>query len=91
MIPPASSEVYADRRRRMIDNQLRPQGVNDLVILAAFADAPREVFLDPSSASLAYLDREVPALNGGGRLLLAPASPCPNATGAITLERTRFP
>src|ERR1700758_298135 len=70
----ASSEVYADRRRRMIDSQLRPCGVNDLALLAAFAEVPREAFVEPSYASLAYVDNDVPALKGRGRLLLAPAT-----------------
>jgi len=70
----ASSEIYADRRRRMIDSQLRPSGVNDLAVLAAFAEIPREVFVEPSFASLAYVDSDAPALKGGGRMLLAPAT-----------------
>jgi protein-L-isoaspartate(D-aspartate) O-methyltransferase len=74
MNAPASSEIYADRRKRMIESQLRPSGVNDLAILAAFADVPREAFVEPRFASLAYVDNDVPALKGGGRLLLAPAT-----------------
>jgi protein-L-isoaspartate(D-aspartate) O-methyltransferase len=70
----ASSEIYADRRRRMIDSQLRPSGVNDLALLAAFAEVPREPFVEPSFAALAYADSDAPALKGGGRLLLAPAT-----------------
>ena len=74
MNAPASSEIYADRRKRMIESQLRPSGVNDLAILAAFAEVPREAFVEPNFASLAYVDNDVPALKGGGRLLLAPAT-----------------
>jgi protein-L-isoaspartate(D-aspartate) O-methyltransferase len=70
----ASSEIDADRRRRMVESQLRPSGINDLALLAAFAEAPREAFVEPNVASLAYLDRDVPALKGHGRLLLAPAT-----------------
>jgi protein-L-isoaspartate(D-aspartate) O-methyltransferase len=73
MNKPDSPEIYADRRRRMIESQLRPFGVNDLGVLSAFAATPREAFVEPACASLAYFDRDVPALNGGGRLLLAPA------------------
>src|SRR5579872_7394413 len=71
---PTSPEIYGDRRWRMIENQLRPSGVNDLPLLAAFAETPHEAFVEPAFASLAYLDRDVPALQGAGRLLLAPAS-----------------
>jgi protein-L-isoaspartate(D-aspartate) O-methyltransferase len=58
----------------MVDNQLRPSGVNDLALLAAFAATPREAFVEPAFAALAYLDRDIPALKGRGRLLLAPAA-----------------
>ncbi len=57
----------------MIDGQLRTFSVNDLALLAAFAEVPREAFVEPSFVSFAYFDREVPALKGHGRQLLAPA------------------
>jgi protein-L-isoaspartate(D-aspartate) O-methyltransferase len=41
-------------------------------VLAAFADLPRETFVAPAFASLAYVDRDVPALGASDRLLLAP-------------------
>jgi protein-L-isoaspartate(D-aspartate) O-methyltransferase len=58
----------------MVDGQLRTSGVFDLNVIAAFTEAPRESFVEPASASLAYLDRETPALLGAGRLLLAPST-----------------
>ncbi len=58
----------------MIDCQLRPSGVNDLALLAAFGEISREAFVEPSFATLAYADSDAPALKGGGRLLLAPAT-----------------
>jgi protein-L-isoaspartate(D-aspartate) O-methyltransferase len=71
---PISAAVAAARRRHMVESQLRTSGVSDLPLLAAFAETPREAFVEPAIASLAYLDREAPALQGGGRLLLAPTT-----------------
>ena len=67
-----SSDDLAARRQRMVDGQLRTCDVTDQALLAAFARIPRESFVAPAFASLAYLDREVPALGAGDRLLLAP-------------------
>ena len=67
-----SGEDFAARRRHMVDSQLRTCDVTDQAVLAAFAALARETFVAPAFASLAYLDRDVPALGGGGRLLLAP-------------------
>jgi protein-L-isoaspartate(D-aspartate) O-methyltransferase len=66
-----TSDEFAARRRNMVDSQLRTCDVTDQALLAAFADVPRESFVPPAMASLAYLDRDVPSL-GAGRQLLAP-------------------
>lgn len=67
---------FAAARQMMIDSQLRPNGVTDLRIIAAFQEVPREAFLPPEMADLAYLDRDVrwPAAEPGGpdRFLLKP-------------------
>jgi protein-L-isoaspartate(D-aspartate) O-methyltransferase len=72
MSTPTSPDPSAIRRQRMVESQLRPSGVNDLAVLSAFAETPREAFVEPAYASLAYFDRDVPALESGGRALLAP-------------------
>jgi protein-L-isoaspartate(D-aspartate) O-methyltransferase len=72
MSTPASLDPSAIRRQRMVESQLRPSGVNDLALLSAFGETPREAFVEPAYASLAYFDHDVPALKGGGRALLAP-------------------
>jgi protein-L-isoaspartate(D-aspartate) O-methyltransferase len=72
MNPQTSSDPWAVRRQHMVDGQLRTSGVTDLDLLGVFADAPRERFVEPAFANLAYFDQDVPALNGAGRLLLAP-------------------
>jgi protein-L-isoaspartate(D-aspartate) O-methyltransferase len=56
----------------MVDGQLRVGGVTDLNLLAAFLDTPREAFVAPAQAGLAYLDCEQPARGSSGRRLLAP-------------------
>jgi protein-L-isoaspartate(D-aspartate) O-methyltransferase len=70
----ASKEEFTARRRNMIDGQLRTSGVVDLNVIGAFAEARREIFVEPAFVSLAYVDREVPALQGAGRMLLAPTT-----------------
>ena len=57
-------------RRAMIDSQLRPSGVNDPAVLAAFNRVRREDFVPSAARGVAYMDRSVPL--GGGRVL-APA------------------
>jgi len=67
-----STQASIERRRRMVDGQLRVGGVTDLALLAAFLDTPREAFVAPAQAALAYLDCDQPALGSSGRRLLAP-------------------
>jgi protein-L-isoaspartate(D-aspartate) O-methyltransferase len=67
-----STQASIERRRRMVDGQLRVGGVTDLALLAAFLDTPREAFVAPAQAGLAYLDGDQPALGSSRRRLLAP-------------------
>ena len=57
----------------MVNGQLRVCDVNDLDLLAAFLDAPREAFVAPAQARLAYVDGDQPSLGSAERRLLAPA------------------
>jgi protein-L-isoaspartate(D-aspartate) O-methyltransferase len=59
-------------RLNMVNGQLRAGGVVDQAVLAAFLGTPRERFVAPAYASLAYLDRQLPALGATARRLLAP-------------------
>jgi protein-L-isoaspartate(D-aspartate) O-methyltransferase len=61
-----------DRRLHMVNGQLRTGGVVDKALLAAFLDTPRQRFVKPEYASLAYLDRQLPARGAKIRRLLAP-------------------
>jgi protein-L-isoaspartate(D-aspartate) O-methyltransferase len=60
----------ADARDHMVDCQLRPNRVTDARVLGAMRALPRERFLPPAQAALAYADAGVPL--AGGRWLLAP-------------------
>ena len=61
---------FAAARRHMVDGQVRTADVTDLRIIAAMLEVPRERFVPPASASLAYLDLDVPV--GAARRLLKP-------------------
>ncbi len=55
---------FAAARRNMVDGQVRPADVSDLRVIAAMLEVPREQFVAPALAGLAYLDFDVPV--GGG-------------------------
>jgi len=61
---------FAEARNRMVDSQVRPNKVTDPRIIAAMRRLPRERFLPPQLATLAYIDEDVPL--GGGRYLIEP-------------------
>ena len=63
------------QRLNMVESQVRPSDVTDRRIIKAMMDVPREKFVPPLLASMAYMDEPVPldVVNGeGGRYLLAP-------------------
>jgi protein-L-isoaspartate(D-aspartate) O-methyltransferase len=66
----SADPAFIEARNNMVDSQVRPNKVNDPRILAAMRRLPRERFLPPSLASLAYADEDVPL--GRGRALLEP-------------------
>ncbi len=57
-------------RAVMVDGQVRPNKVTDPRIIAAMRRLPREAFVPPAAAVLAYSDEDVPL--GGGRYLMEP-------------------
>src|SRR5574340_1097795 len=67
-----SAETMLERRVLMVNSQLRTGGVVDKAVLAAFLAVPRQRFVAPGYASLAYLDRPAPARGAKVRKLLAP-------------------
>ena len=60
----------ANARRLMVEGQVRTADVNDADLLDAMATVPRERFLPPSLAPLAYLDSDIEIAKG--RALLRP-------------------
>ena len=63
---------FATARRHMVDGQVRTADVTDLRILSAMLDIPRERFVPPASAAIAYLDLDLPVGKSGSRRLLKP-------------------
>lgn len=53
----------------MVDGQVRTADVTDLRIISAMSEIPREQFVPPGSAALAYLDQDLPVGAGSRRLL----------------------
>jgi protein-L-isoaspartate(D-aspartate) O-methyltransferase len=60
----------ATARRMMVDGQVRIADVTDLALLDAMAELPRERFVPPAVAGLAYLDDDIPIAKG--RALIKP-------------------
>ncbi len=60
----------AAARRLMVDGQVRTADVSNAALLDAMMSIPRERFLPPARAPLAYADTDVPI--GNGRALLKP-------------------
>jgi protein-L-isoaspartate(D-aspartate) O-methyltransferase len=63
---------FAAARRNMVDGQVRTADVTDLRIQSAMLEIPREKFVPPASAGLAYLDLDLPVGKLGSRRLLKP-------------------
>ncbi len=61
---------YASARDHMVDGQVRPNKVIDPRIIRAMRSIPRERFVPPHLASLAYVDEDVPL--DRGRALMEP-------------------
>ena len=61
----APIDPFADPRSRMVDSQVRPNKVYDPRILAAMRSIPRERFLPPAMAALAYAPLAVVSGAGG--------------------------
>ena len=51
---------FTAEREAMVERQLRRRGIGDLHILDAFLEVPREAFVSPEYAKLAYGDHPLP-------------------------------
>ncbi|PWT93281.1 MAG: protein-L-isoaspartate O-methyltransferase [Proteobacteria bacterium] len=63
---------FALARRMMVEGQIRTRDVFDPELLAAMLEVPRERFVPPDQAPLAYLDRNIPVTADRTRCLLQP-------------------
>ena len=61
---------YTATRNNMVDGQIRPNRVTDPRVLDALRSLPREQFVPPHLAAMAYVDEDLPL--GGGRYLVEP-------------------
>ena len=61
---------FTAARNNMVDCQIRPNRVTDPRVLDAMRTLPREQFLPPALAGLAYVDEDLPL--GSGRVLMEP-------------------
>ncbi len=66
----AAAPDLAVARFHMVESQLRPNQVRDDRILTAMGSVPREAFVSPAMASLAYIDEDIQV--APGRYLLEP-------------------
>jgi protein-L-isoaspartate(D-aspartate) O-methyltransferase len=57
-------------RSKMIESQVRPNGITDGRIIQAMALLPREIFVPEARRSLAYMDEDIEI--GAGRSLMEP-------------------
>lgn len=63
---------FASQRRMMVDGQLRTYDVTNATVLEPFLDTPRELFVARADRAVAYIDRELPMLDGHSRLMMTP-------------------
>jgi protein-L-isoaspartate(D-aspartate) O-methyltransferase len=56
---------YARARLNMVNNQLRPNRVDDPTLLDAMGEVPRERFLPKALRGVAYADEDLPLPDGG--------------------------
>ena len=61
---------FAAARHNMVESQIRPNRVNDPLVLSAMAELPRETFVPKGLQSIAYVDEDIAI--GPGRYLMEP-------------------
>jgi protein-L-isoaspartate(D-aspartate) O-methyltransferase len=64
MSPTSNPEQLAERRTRMVEEQLRARGIRDERVLAAMGKVPRENFIAPEYEREAYADNPIPIGSG---------------------------
>ncbi len=84
MVTVADQAQFAAMRQAMVSSQLRTNAVSDARLVAVMGKIPREAYLPPSVAGLAYRDTALPL--GSGR-----AANVPIATGRLLNEAAVTP
>ena len=59
---------YQKNRELMVENQLRPNKINDPILLNLFREIPKEVFLSKENDKIAYFDIDIPLVSNRGYL-----------------------
>lgn len=72
---------FSTARRMMVDGQVRTSDVTDQRLIAAMLELPRERFLPPEQAALAYLDLDAPVTEA------APGKPARRLLKPMTLAK----
>jgi len=54
------SDSFAEKRRLMVEQQLRPRGIRDRAVLAAMGKVPRELFVEEGMRGSSYVDGPLP-------------------------------
>jgi len=70
MTPRRLGLAFHRPRRRMVEEQLVARGITDTRVLAAMAEVPRHLFVDPAIAAHAYHDTALPI--GAGQTISQP-------------------
>ena len=65
-----NNQSFNKARKIMLESQIRPNKVIDEMVLSAFANIPREIFVHKSMQDIAYIDEDLPLSNG--RYLMEP-------------------
>ncbi|OQM76942.1 protein-L-isoaspartate O-methyltransferase family protein [Manganibacter manganicus] len=66
---------FSEQRVKMVDGQIRTTDVTSAPLLAALLDIPREAFIAPEQAALAYIDEDIRIADTpqGPRYLMEPS------------------
>jgi len=83
---------FAQKRRMMVDNQLRTYDVTSRALLTAMDEVPREVFVPAGERELAYSDRAVPLAEQGevhGRELMTAMTFARLAQAAVVMPEDK--
>jgi protein-L-isoaspartate(D-aspartate) O-methyltransferase len=70
LIVGADEAIFAEKRKQMVENQIKARGIKDLRVLEAMLKVKRHLFVPSDISHLAYEDRPLPI--GGGQTISQP-------------------